>query len=46
MLDMNLIRNNQELVIEGLKKREYSVDFTDLMHGMKSENPLFKKLRY
>jgi len=29
MLDMNLIRNNQALVIEGLKKREYSVDFTD-----------------
>lgn len=29
MLDMNLIRNNQQLVIDGLKKRNYDVDFTE-----------------
>ncbi len=29
MLDMNLIRNNQDMVVAGLKKREYSVDFSD-----------------
>jgi len=29
MLDMNLIRNDQQMVIDGLKKRNYDVDFTD-----------------
>ncbi len=29
MLDMNLIRNNQDMVVAGLKKREYTVDFTE-----------------
>ena len=31
MLDLNLIRNNPEYVREALKKREYDVDFTELL---------------
>ena len=31
MLDLNLIRSNPEYVKEALKKREYDVDFTELL---------------
>ena len=31
MLDLNLIRSNPEYVQEALKKREYDVDFTELL---------------
>ena len=31
MLDLNLIRSNPEYVKESLKKREYDVDFTELL---------------
>ena len=31
MLDLNLIRNNPEYVKDALKKREYDVDFTELL---------------
>ena len=31
MLDLNLIRSNPEYVKEALKKREYDVDFSELL---------------
>ena len=31
MLDINLIRSNPEYVKEALKKREYDVDFTEML---------------
>ena len=31
MLDLNLIRSNPDFVKEALKKREYDVDFTELL---------------
>ena len=33
MLDLNLIRSNPEYVKEALKKREYDVDFSELLSG-------------
>ena len=44
MLDMNLIRNNQDMVVDGLKKREYTVDFTDFNQWDEKRKSIIQKV--
>ena len=43
MLDMNLIRTNPQAVVEGLAKRGYQADLTDLLAWDERRRALLQK---